>query len=187
MIESNPPEQEIIDESLTEDISQILSLEAAKCEVCGSVLREGDALVAFAFRPAERQTFQLGHVKCPEHRHEPTEFFTLGVRELILEGRVGECVDQASQSSWPVLLDPEPRAVSPPESTEVHPLPGVTFLRYPISQSDHFAAATEATPSETLERRPWQRAVVRTGDGTPDASPQGCATERESQRHEGGW
>jgi len=83
-------------------------------------------LVAFAFRPAEQSAFQIGHVKCVDCRHEPTEYFILGVHELVLEGRIGTCSDQATQSSWPVLLAPRPRAVSSADTTTVHPLPGET-------------------------------------------------------------
>jgi len=42
---------------------------------------EGAPVVAFAFRPVDQPAFQIGHVKCIDCRHEPTEFFTLGVRE----------------------------------------------------------------------------------------------------------
>jgi hypothetical protein len=110
----------------------------------------------FAFRPVEQPAFEIGHVKCVDCRHEPTEYFTLGVRELVLEGRVGTCSDPATQSSWQVLLAPQPRAVSPAGSTTVQPLPGVAWFRRPIARSDVFAAADCAST-----RKPWQRPVVR--------------------------
>jgi hypothetical protein len=112
----------------------------------------------FAFRPVEQPAFEIGHVKCTDCRHEPTEFFTLGVREVVLDGRVGTCTDPATQSSWPVLLAPQPRAVSPADVTTVRPLPGVAWFRRPIARSDVFAAAGCAST-----RKPWQRPVVRAG------------------------
>ena len=169
MVNSNPPNQETVGEQLIEDISQLqqfsLGEGAAVCEVCGEKLREGDVCVAFAFRPADQPAFEIGHVKCSECRHEPSEYFTLGVRELVVDGRIGTCSDQATQSSWPVLLAPRPRAVSPATATTVHPLPGVAWFRRSIAQSDRYVAA-DCTPN----RKPWQRAVMRADATTPDAS-----------------
>ncbi|ADQ66906.1 hypothetical protein [Halogeometricum borinquense] len=56
--------------------------------------------------------FQVGHVVCGDEDHALPEEYTFGVRELVVEGRVGWCSDGATQSSWPVLLDPEVVAVS---------------------------------------------------------------------------
>jgi len=160
MEDSIPDRQESTDRKIIEDISQLekiaLGEGAAVCEACGEKLWEGAPLVAFAFRPVDQPTFQIGHVKCTDCRHEPTEYFTLGVRELVLEGRVGTCSDPATQSSWPVLLAPQPRAVSPADTTTVQPLPGVAWLRRPIACSDVFAAADCAST-----RKAWQRPVVR--------------------------
>lgn len=168
MVKSTPLPQEGIGERLIEDIHQINGISlgegAAVCEGCGEELREGAPVVVFAFRPAEQSAFQVAHVKCVECRHEPTEFFTLGVRELVLDGRVGTCSDPATQSSWPVLLAPQPRAVSPADSTTVQPLPGVAWFRRPIARSDTYVAVDCAS-----SRRPWQRPVVRTDDTAPDS------------------
>lgn len=169
MVNSNPPNQEVVGEQLVEDISQLLRIAlgegAAACEACGEQLREGASIVAFAFRPAERSAFQVGHVKCVECRHEPSEYFTLGVRELVLDGRVGTCADPATQSSWPVLLAPQPRAVSPADTTTVEPLAGTTWFRRPIARSDVFAAAGRAST-----RKPWQRPVVRADTADLDST-----------------
>lgn len=154
-----------------EEISQIIGIAlgegAAACEACGEKLREGAPLVVFAFRPANESVFEIGHVKCTECRHEPTEYFTLGVRELVADGRVGRCTDQATQSSWPVLLAPRPRAVSPADTTTVHPLPGTTWFRRPIAASDVFATTDCATT-----RKPWQRPVVPADSTDRDSTPE---------------
>ncbi len=171
MNHSKLPTQESIDDQLIEEISQLqqdaLGEGAAACEACGEKLREGEPIVAFAFRPADQPAFEIGHVKCTECRHEPTEYFTLGVCELVLDGRVGTCADPATQSSWPVLLAPRPRAVSPADTTTVQPLPGTTWFRHPIARSDVFAAADR--PST---RKPWQRPVVRGDNADPDSTPE---------------
>ena len=177
MENSNPPDQEVVGEQLIEDISQLLEFAlgegAAVCEVCDDKLREGAPLVAFAFRSVDQPAFEIGHVKCTECRHEPTEYFTLGVRELVVDGRVGTCSDPATQSWWPVLLAPQPRAVSPADTTTVHPLPGTTWFRRPIERSDVFTAA-DREPT----RKPWQRPVVRTDTADRDSTPE---PERESK------
>ncbi|RZV10495.1 hypothetical protein BDK88_1663 [Natrinema hispanicum] len=116
MEESNPINQETVGAQLTEEISQIecvsLGEGAATCLVCGSFLREGETVVAYVFRPAGEVVFQIGHVLCGADRDEYSSVFTLGVRELLVEGRVGWCSDGATQSSWPVLLAPEVLGVS---------------------------------------------------------------------------
>ena len=116
MKNSNLPNKETIGDQLIEDISQIvckaLGEGAVVCQACGSELREGAPVVVYAFRPIDKLTFQIGYTKCADGRYVPSECFTLGVRELLVEGRVGTCSDQAIQSTWPVLVAPEPVAVS---------------------------------------------------------------------------
>ena len=116
MDDSAPVGQESIDDRLLEEIHQLIGVSlgegAATCQVCGSPLHEGDAVVVYAFRPAGTVRYQIGHVVCSDSRHKQVDVFTLGVRELLVEGRVGWCSDGATQSSWPVLLAPEVVGVS---------------------------------------------------------------------------
>ena len=183
MNHSTLPPQESIDKQLIEELSQLqqysLGEGAAVCEVCGEELREGSPVVVFAFRPADQPTFQIAHVKCTDCRHEPTEYVTLGVRELVLDGRVGTCSDQATQSSWPVLLSPQPRAVSPADATTIQPLPGTAWFRRPISRSAVYTAA-DCEPT----RKPWQRPVVRSDSTDPeqDTMPRASADTRGGAR-----
>lgn len=108
--------QEGTERSIIKDIHQLqlvaLGEGAVVCQACGSELREGAPVVVYAFQPLDKLTFQIGYTKCAEGQYVPSECFTLGVRELLVEGRVGTCSDQATQSSWPVLVAPEPVAVS---------------------------------------------------------------------------
>lgn len=115
MRKSTREQQESTASELFEDIKQLkliaLGAGVVTCQGCGSAVREGGCLTAYAFRPAESRLIRLGHVRCMEC--EPPRVGTLGVRELLVRGRVGHCRDQAMQSSWPVLVAPRVRAVSP--------------------------------------------------------------------------
>jgi hypothetical protein len=127
MKNSNSKTQEGNDKPLIEDIYQInyisLGEGAATCQVCGSPLREGEAVVVYVFRPAGEVMFQVGSVVCGGEDHELPEEYTLGVRELLVEGRIGVCSDAATQSSWPALLDPEVVAVSAAATKSVRMVP----------------------------------------------------------------
>ena len=116
MEKSEPNNQEAVDNGLIEDICQSgrisLGEGAATCQACGSPLHEGNSVVAYVFRPAGELLFQTGYVVCGDDEHELPKEYTLGVRELLVEGRVGWCSDGATQSSWPVLLAPEVVGVS---------------------------------------------------------------------------
>ena len=148
----------------------------ALCQVCGSELREGAPVVAYAARPANEPTFELNYVTCPSDRHIPTACFTLGVRELVVRGRVGQCSDAAVQSSWPVLLAPEPLVVSPESATTAVAVPGAT-------PSHQLPEASEARPVGGVEgaadlKQP-QRLAAMECDGAGDGGD-GRTTARES-------
>ncbi|WP_435345715.1 hypothetical protein [Haloarchaeobius sp. HRN-SO-5] len=127
MDESAPVGQESIDDRLLEEISQLIGVSlgegAATCQVCGSPLHEGESVVVYVFRPAGEAMFQVGHAVCGDEGHELPEEYTLGVRELLVEGRIGVCSDGATQSSWPVLLDPEVVALSAAVTKSVRKIP----------------------------------------------------------------
>ena len=181
MKDSTLSDQESIDKDIVEDIHQMkgtaLGEVAVVCQVCGSELREGSPVVAYAFRPAGEPTFEIGHVKCADDRHVPTECFTLGVRELIVEGRIGTCSDQATQSSWPVLLAPEVLVVSPASSAAAVPVPGVAWFRRPPEECGSCRAVDGAAGRDSL--RPWQRPVVVERDES-DGVEADCETAHES-------
>ena len=127
MKNSNSKPQEGSDRELIEEIYQIeyisLGEGAVTCQVCGASPSEGDAVVVYVFRPAGEVMFQVGYVVCGDEVHELPEEYTLGVRELVVEGRVGWCSDGATQSSWPVLLDPVVVAVSAAATKSVRKIP----------------------------------------------------------------
>lgn len=152
MLISNLRWQEVVDEQLIEDIQQLqriaLGEGPAACQICDRNLREGDDLTAYAFRAAGNPIFEIGYVMCgaDEHAH-PTEFMR-GVHELVVTGRIGLCTDVATQSSWLVLIEPEPVVASRPMSSDAHEIGEETTRG---SDPLHTHRATEADPTPPFE------------------------------------
>ena len=92
---------------------------AGVCQVCGTRLREGMSVVVYAFRACRHSVWQTGQLRCAEHSPSLSALATVGVLEVVAGGRVGRCVDQAFQTEWAVLLEPEIEAVSPWRSDAV--------------------------------------------------------------------
>jgi len=87
------------------------------CQACGETIREGDSVTLYLFRLAGRSGYTVGQCRCLNHNDELTDLFTLGTRELIVDGRIGLCRDHATQQTWPVLLAPSVRLVSAADTT----------------------------------------------------------------------
>ncbi|MGB9961643.1 hypothetical protein ACOZ32_05460 [Halobacterium sp. MBLA0001] len=158
MEDSTPDRQEGTDRELIEEINKLEKISlgegAATCQVYGSSLREGDAVVVYVFRPAGEVMFQVGYVVCGDEGHElPTEY-TLGVRELLVEGRIGVCSDGATQSSWPVLLDPEVVGVSAAATKSVRKIPdGGSPVNDALDVEEPETSETQAKVSSGEARR----------------------------------
>jgi hypothetical protein len=154
MKKSKPSNQEVVGERLIEDISQLeqhaLGVGDGTCQVCGQKILEGSPIAVYAFRPAGASHWQVGHSKCDADRPHRTENFTLGVRELIVDGRVGCVLDQAMQSHWPVLLAPRMRAISPESTTDVF---DVRWLPSHVRHS-RLARTDDSTPADPPEPTP---------------------------------
>ena len=82
------------------------------CQACGEPLLHADPVTLYLSRPAGRSGYTVGQCRCNDHNDDLTSLFTLGTRELVVDGRIGECHDRASQQTWPVLLAPSLRVVS---------------------------------------------------------------------------
>ena len=87
------------------------------CQACGEAIREGDPVTLYLSRPAGRSSYTVDQCRCSDHNDDLTSLFTLGIRELIVDGRVGQCRDHATQQVWPVLLAPSVRLISSPDTT----------------------------------------------------------------------
>jgi len=112
--------QETADGELIEEINQIKSIALGKegptCQVCGERILPGQTVVAYFYRSAGTPLYKVGYCLCDTHKGEPGRY-RRGKRELVVIGRVGECIDHSLQTSWPVPLAPELVAVSDSEST----------------------------------------------------------------------
>ena len=87
------------------------------CQVCSNPLIEGDQITLYLYKPVGSSRYSVGQYRCSEHDDNLTNLFTLGVRELVVDGRVGQCRDHATQQVWPVLLAPSVRLISVPDTT----------------------------------------------------------------------
>jgi len=97
-----------------------------ECQHCGRSLTEGDDVVVHVSKPANERTYQIGDCVCARPDHRQREVFTLGVRELLVVGRIGTAADAATQSTWPILVDPVPVAASAAATTTLRWLPAET-------------------------------------------------------------
>jgi len=159
MVNSEDKGQESTGDALIEDICQLnriaLGEGVAACQVCGAELPDGAAVTVFAYRPAGQPTYDLAYVSCGESEHDLLTYFTLGVRDLLVDGYVGRCTDPLSNTSWPVLLAPAIRAVSPADSTTAriapesapNPIPDLQCPNAP-AESDMPNAPADASASE---------------------------------------
>ena len=95
---------------------QMHSLGNPTCQACNERIREGDQITVYFYKPTDRATYRIGQCRCSTHNDDLTPLFTLGVSELIVDGRVGHCQDQATQQTWPVLFLPTVRLISVPET-----------------------------------------------------------------------
>ena len=123
MKDSGLKEQEGTDNITIEEIPQLLNIALGEgdgvCQVCDTSLREGHDVTVYAFRACRHSPWQTGQLCCVEHAPSLEALSTVGVHEVVAEGRVGRCVDQALQTDWPVLLEPDVVAVSPWRSDTV--------------------------------------------------------------------
>jgi len=165
MSESKTEGQESSDNGLIEDINQLkcvaLGEGAAACQVCGSELPDGAPVTVFAYRPAGQPTYELAYVSCGESEHDLLTYFTLGVRDLLVDGHVGRCSDPRTDTSWPVLLNPAIRAVSPADSTTARIAPESAPNQRPDLQSPNAPAASD-TPNAPADVSTSESTVTST-------------------------
>ena len=101
-----------------------LSLGDPVCQVCEASLTEGDQLTLYLYKPAGQSMYSVGQCRCHSHDDNLTSLFTLGVRELIVTGRVGLRRDHATDQTWPVLVSPTVRVISASDTTTGRVPPG---------------------------------------------------------------
>ncbi|MFC6718911.1 hypothetical protein ACFQGT_14470 [Natrialbaceae archaeon GCM10025810] len=155
MDNSNSTDEKLTDKSIIKDINQIdcvgFGEGAAICQVCGTELREGEPVIAYAFRPVSEPGFEIGSIFCKEYENEIPNLWTRGVRELVVRGRVGMVTDAAEQASWPVLLDPELVVVSPACAVEAYSLEEWRELQTPAAEEIRAAVNNDGTDGDVDE------------------------------------
>ena len=87
------------------------------CQLCEEPLTEGEQVTLYLYKPAGRFGYAVGQCRCRSHDDDLTPLFTLGMLEVIVEGRIGQCQDHATQQTWSVLLEPSIQLISAADTT----------------------------------------------------------------------
>lgn len=98
-----------------EDIPQVPEI----CQVSEQGLRDGAAVGAYATRSCPHAPFVVRQLRCSCHPPSLSSLSTLGVCEVVVEGRVGRVVDQGLQRDWLTVVDPVVESYSPARSREM--------------------------------------------------------------------
>ena len=106
--------QESIGARTIEEISQKQQI----CPVSEQGLRDGAAVVAYAARSCPHAPWLVHQLRSPRHPPSLSSLSTLGVCEVVVEGRVGRVVDTGLQRDWVTVVAPEVVAWSPAHSRE---------------------------------------------------------------------
>ena len=96
---------------------------STECQHCGRSLTEGDDVVVYVSKPADERTYHVDDCVCARPDHRQRDVFTLGVCELLVAGRIGTAADAATQSTWPILVNPVSVALSAAATTTLRWLP----------------------------------------------------------------
>jgi len=151
----SPTEQESIAEELREQAKKLnlltLAESAPTCSVCERHITEGQGIILYLTQSADRRKYNIAQSRCEDHDPEINELFDIGTRELIVEGRVGQCRDQATQTSWPVLIAPVIRTLSH-ENLDCGKR--IDLNRQPTDTEDPYAGFKPTTPGMTEPSRP---------------------------------
>lgn len=170
MKEYDPTKQERI--AIERDVRQLdaaaLAERIPECHDCAQALTEGTEITVRATQAADEADFELEEVKCRHHDIEQDNKFKNSLRELVVEGRVGRCSDQSRQTSWPVLLHPQVRLISPATTAKGYRLPGESGFRTAIDTSE---------PIDVYRELCWRtdhppRSIVEQESNTPTAIQQ---------------
>lgn len=151
MRQSTSTNQEGIDNKLSKDILQLERADLAEgaviCQVCDSRICEGGRITVSDFQSESGPKFNIEDTFCRGHGDEYSRSWDRSLRELVVRGRVGTVSDTATQSTWPVLLDPELVALSPVNTIEAYTLDDAD----PDSGADGEDAGVDVTHSVVVE------------------------------------
>ena len=89
-----------------------LSQATPHCNECERAIPEGEAIRLYLQGLRNDQRYEIGELRCEEHHSEFRDRFTIGRQDMVVTGRVGQCSDEATDTSWHVLIAPVIRIVS---------------------------------------------------------------------------
>lgn len=178
-------------DKITKDITNLnlnlLGKEAAVCHECGKRIREGDSVTVDVIRSPNASTYNVSKIACETHHLNLLDEFETEARELVVRGRVGWCSDQATQSSWPVLVAPRVYVVSRSGETSGYVVPaelrdGSERTRDPIPNSER--TQPEPVIVDTVKhcakrrRRPKRQKTVFQTRWEGHSNTDECASQR---------
>lgn len=86
------------------------------CQTCGEAITTGDPVTLYLYRPAGHSGYTIGQCRCSGHNDTLTSLFTLGVREIIVDGRIGHYRSHDTDQTQSVLVAPSVRLISAPDT-----------------------------------------------------------------------
>lgn len=137
------------------------------CQACGEPIIEGDPITVYLYCPAGSTTYTVGQCRCSTHNENLIQLFTLGVAELIVDGRIGSCRDHATQQTWSVLIEPTIRLISASATTSGR-------LVTPTDVETNNLREAKTTDSNTVKSKsdtPSEDQTVVTVAKSPDSIP----------------
>ena len=82
------------------------------CQVYGDTIADRESVTLYLSRLAGRAGYTVDQCRCSEHNENLTALFTLGGRELGIEGWIGQYRPYDTQQNCPALLTPSIRLIS---------------------------------------------------------------------------
>ena len=170
MLQTNIAVESDTDQELVEAVATLhqttLADDQLSCQVCNESINEGDEVICHLQSPVEQNRYEITQTRCTDH-DDLTEQLTLGVDELVIDGRIGRCSDQATQQSWPILLVPKVRLVSAASTTTAREI-----TAQPEHNDDPAEPLTVDIPQPT-EYHHWGKEQI-----ADDSEPQETTLER---------
>jgi hypothetical protein len=90
----------------------IQSFDEPVCQVCEERLTAGEQITLYLYKPAGTSRYSIGQCRCRTHEKDLPALFTLGVRELIVDGRIGQHQEPTTEETRAVLFTPSVRLIS---------------------------------------------------------------------------
>jgi hypothetical protein len=132
-------------EEIPQIIHDALGEGAGSCHVCGQDVAEGMEVGVVAFRGAGSPAFAVQYVLCEDHLDEYSRGFTLGVREVVVRGRLGWCSFD-ERGLCPVVVSAKVVGVSEASTTSMREVSDGE--RVSVDFGDRLACESENDDSE---------------------------------------